>query len=241
MAKLITQHCVVAHSHHTKKVHAICHVLVLTVVIRSLAEVPTLCPLLNCLEREDLESSVDHVPKRAIHDEHVLTNLWGQVPTQALRNKDSIWVCLDRKCMVSPCPLSDNLLPRVDEELRVACGVVHGPYDRCACKLHGPHCVNGRVAISGQNGKVVAIEDACSALMLSLHEALFVTLSPHNGKAEEGGESLDGEAVAPWPKSLALPSLVAIVTVYARLTTAPALRIVFVLLVALHVHSEAAL
>mmetsp|Transcript_67456 Transcript_67456/g.206592 ORF Transcript_67456/g.206592 Transcript_67456/m.206592 type:complete len:252 (+) Transcript_67456:199-954(+) len=236
-AELVGQHVVVAHAPDFEKIHALRHVLVLAEIRWRFALAAPARPLGDRAVREDLQRPVDHVPLWAIDDEHSLGDEVAKVPPQPLREEDAVGVRLNGERVVLPLALVDHPAPRVDEELRVARGVVDRVHDRGAAELQRAPAADGRLPVGGQDGVPVAVEDASPSLVLRIHEAHLVPLEPDDSEAKHRRKAFDREAVAPGPELPATPRVVAIRGVLATHTLLAALGVELVLLVALHVHA----
>eukprot|EP00429_Kryptoperidinium_foliaceum_P073174 CAMPEP_0176222762 /NCGR_PEP_ID=MMETSP0121_2-20121125/20401_1 /TAXON_ID=160619 /ORGANISM="Kryptoperidinium foliaceum, Strain CCMP 1326" /LENGTH=324 /DNA_ID=CAMNT_0017561985 /DNA_START=309 /DNA_END=1280 /DNA_ORIENTATION=- len=239
-AQVVRQDRDVVHAGHAEEVHAVRHVLVLAPILGGGAVVPARGPLEQGMVREDLERAEHHVAPRAVDDEHLLADVGAQVGPHAVREQHRVEVGLQREGVASPDPGADDRVPSVDEELRVARGVVHRTADGRPVEADAARAGDGDLAVRGEEGVVVAREDADAPLGLRPGEAHLVAVRPHHREAVQRGEALRGDAVAPRPQLLASPIAVAVVRVRPGGAGAPALGVVGVLLVALHVHAEAA-
>mmetsp|Transcript_7520 Transcript_7520/g.19024 ORF Transcript_7520/g.19024 Transcript_7520/m.19024 type:complete len:207 (-) Transcript_7520:526-1146(-) len=148
--------------------------------------------------------------------------------------------------MVLPNTCSDHCIPSMDEELGVACRAVLRGHNGRAGKLEATDLpelptMQSDVAIGGEKRGVIASEDARALLQLGFHYAYLVADSPHEREAIERWEPLLCDAPTSGSQLLATPSLVVIKRVAALLACLLAHGPTLILLVALHVHPEAAL
>mmetsp|Transcript_83621 Transcript_83621/g.241944 ORF Transcript_83621/g.241944 Transcript_83621/m.241944 type:complete len:244 (+) Transcript_83621:447-1178(+) len=215
------------------------HVLVLAPILGLNALVPALLPLEDGMVREDLKGTENHVAPRAIDDKHLLSDVRRQVGAHPVGEQDSVWIDLQGEGVAPPHACGHHRLPCVHEKLRVPCGVVDGDANRCALEPHGLGGADSGRATSGQDRVVVACEDANALRGLSPEQADLVASQAQHGEAVQGREPPTRDAVTPRPERLARPSVVVVVGVGPGHATALALGPVRILLIALHVHTQA--
>mmetsp|Transcript_111843 Transcript_111843/g.280177 ORF Transcript_111843/g.280177 Transcript_111843/m.280177 type:complete len:403 (-) Transcript_111843:111-1319(-) len=240
-AKVVRHDGFVVDSGDAKEVHAIRHVLVLAPIVGCRAIVAPHRPLLDAIIGKDLESAVHHVANGAIHNVHFVADVWVQVPADTVRDQHSVWVDLQGEGVIPPDIRADHGIPRVHEELSVAGGVVDRDGDRGSRELNALGGADSDAAIGGKQRSRIATEDADSLVMLRLDEADLVSCGPQDGETIQRREALRGDSVAPRPQRLARPSLVVVVRVRAGFAPILALSPILVLLIALHIHANAAM
>mmetsp|Transcript_46434 Transcript_46434/g.122668 ORF Transcript_46434/g.122668 Transcript_46434/m.122668 type:complete len:402 (+) Transcript_46434:588-1793(+) len=222
-------------------VHALCHVLVLAVVVRCVTLLCSDGPLLDSREREHLQRAVDHVTSVAIDHKNLLAIVCRDMPPEALREEDGVGINLDRERMFTPLWAPNDDLPCIDKEEGVACGAIDGSDDGRASELDGLLAANGCCAISRQKHVIIAIKDACALGLLRGHKTSLIADGAEHRKAEQGWRSLCRKSVAAGTQRFATPRLVLIVRMGTRNAALLALCPARGLLVALNIHSQAAL
>mmetsp|Transcript_53966 Transcript_53966/g.152943 ORF Transcript_53966/g.152943 Transcript_53966/m.152943 type:complete len:202 (+) Transcript_53966:603-1208(+) len=148
--------------------------------------------------------------------------------------------------MIAPTAIFYHDVPDVDEELGIACRAVDRPGDRSRGNMDGLDffalvVADHGLVVSGQHSVLIATEDARTPAHRIPDHIDLIGRGHDQGEAEERWGALQGEAVAARAQRLATPSLVVVIQMAAGCAILQAHSKIVILLVALCVHSKAAL
>mmetsp|Transcript_23773 Transcript_23773/g.67278 ORF Transcript_23773/g.67278 Transcript_23773/m.67278 type:complete len:324 (+) Transcript_23773:222-1193(+) len=253
----VAQHSEIGDAADTDVVQAVSHEVILSPHRQHHAHVREAHALvpgvgIDGLEGEDFQGAVHHREVWrvrelvAIHNVDLLTEVRCHVQAHAFRDHDCIRVDLQDPSVIAPAAILYHDVPDVDEELGIACRAVDRPGDRSRGNMDGLDffalvVADHGLVVSGQHSVLIATEDARTPAHRIPDHIDLIGRGHDQGEAEERWGALQGEAVAARAQRLAAPSPVVVLHMEAGGAILHAHPKVVILLIALLVHSEAAL